>query len=340
MDNLFLNPFVVSFLLAVVFLFGIIKIVKVQHFSEKNKRTSLRHLHQQGITRFGGVAIILAFVVTLLADSNLIISRQLLGVLLACGAILLVGLRDDFWELAWQKQLLFQFALASFVFALGIRLEYLTNPLGGVFFLNGNAGTILNFLIVVVWILLIINAMNWADGIDGVSGGISVIGALAIFLVSLRPEVNQPPVAIIAMALLGALLAFVFFNFNPAKILAGTSGSVFMGFMLAMLALFAGAKIATTLLVLAVPVLDALWVIAERYKAGASVFSPDQRHLHHRLLALGWSQRKICFFYWAVTALIAFLALNTRVFGKITLFGVVLLAMLAGYFFIRKKQSI
>jgi len=338
-NNLFLIPFLVSFFLAVIFLIGIIKLFKTKDFLNKNSRTSLRHIHRQEILRFGGVAIILAFVATLLLDKNLVISTQLLRVLLLSGGILLFGLLDDLWELSWQKQLIFQMATALAVFWSGIQLTYITNPFGGIFTFGYGFGYALSLILVVAWILLIINAMNWVDGVDGVSGGITAIGALAIFFVSLRPEVNQPPVGIIAVALLGTMLAFLVFNFNPAKILAGTSGSIFMGFILAILALFAGAKIATTLLVLAIPVIDALWVIFERLGVRSSIFRADKRHLHYRLMELGWSQRKICFFYWLVTGLIAFVSLNVGARGKLFVFLVVIVGMIFGYFLIRKRHS-
>ncbi len=340
MPSLFLTPFLVSFFLAIVFLIGLIRIFQNKDFSDKNSRTAARHIHRPGTLRFGGVAIILAFTSTLLLDSNLVISKQLFWVLLLGGGILLFGTLDDLWQLSWQKQLVFQVVIALVIFWSGIRLEYVTNPFGGIFLFTNSFGFLLSLGLVVGWILLIINAINWVDGIDGVSGGITAIGALAIFFVSLRPEVNQPPVGIIAMALLGATLAFLVFNFNPAKILAGTSGSVFMGFILAILALFAGAKIATTLLVLAIPVIDALWVIFERLESHSSVFSPDKRHLHFRLLELGWSQRKICFFYWLVTGLITAISLNVGAKGKLLIFLIIIVGMIFGYFLIRKRKNV
>ncbi len=338
-SNIFLIPFLLAFFVAIILLFAIIKISQQNFFLSIVNRNSLRHIHKVGISRFAGVAIILSFIFALLVNGKLVISNQLGGVFVASCAILIFGVLDDLWQLSWKKQLFFQTSIAVFVFLIGIKLEYITNPFGGIFLFQNNVGYALNLLLVVFWILLIMNAMNWVDGIDGVSGGISAIGALAILFVSLRPEVNQPPVAIIAAALFGSMLAFVVFNFNPAKILAGTSGSVFMGFILAILALFAGAKIATTLLVLAIPIIDAVWVIVERLRVGGSIFKADQRHLHHRLLQLGWSQRKICIFYWLITALIAIAALNFGAIGKVIIFLGVLFVMISVYSSIRKKVN-
>lgn len=338
-NNIFLVPFFSAFSISAFLLLLIIKFVKNNPFFIQDERKSPRHIHKSNVSRFGGMAVILAFVSVLILDGKLVISSQLFGVIIACLAIMVVGIFDDLRELSWRRQLLFQTGIALFVFLLGIRLEYVTNPLGGVFLFGNGLSFVVNLTVVVCWILLIINAMNWVDGIDGVSGGISAIGAMTIFLVSLRPEVNQPPVAIIAVSLLGSVVAFIIFNFNPAKILAGTSGSVFFGFILAILAIFAGAKIATTLLVLAVPIIDAMWVILERLKSGKRVFEADKKHLHYRLLELGWSQKKICIFYWLLTALIAVMALSMGARGKIIIFLTVCALMVFFYFSIGKIRT-
>jgi UDP-N-acetylmuramyl pentapeptide phosphotransferase/UDP-N-acetylglucosamine-1-phosphate transferase len=167
-----------------------------------------------------------------------------------------------------------------------------------------------------MWIILVMNAINWADGIDGLAGGITLITSATILILSLRPEVNQPFIAILCIIFIGTVLGFLIFNFNPAKIMAGTSGAMFMGFVLAVLAVFSGTKIATALLVLAIPIIDSLWVIGERFRNHKSIFKPDRNHLHYKLIKLGWSERKIVLSYWAITFLIALVALNTRAFGK------------------------
>jgi UDP-GlcNAc:undecaprenyl-phosphate GlcNAc-1-phosphate transferase len=156
-----------------------------------------------------------------------------------------------------------------------------------------------------------------------------VIVALTIFFLSLSAEVNQPPIAILAMILAGSILGFLVFNFNPAKIMAGTAGSMFMGFSLAILAIFSGTKIATTLLVLFIPVIDFLWVIYARWKNGKSIFISDKNHLHHKLLSLGWLPRKINFIFYSITIVVAIISLNTRALGKsITLFLVSLVLLI------------
>jgi UDP-GlcNAc:undecaprenyl-phosphate GlcNAc-1-phosphate transferase len=336
--NLFLAPLLVSFAIAVAVLVAIILWSKKKPLLDG--RIESRHVHQKGISRFGGVAIIIAFVATILIDKKLVVDSPLMGLLIAVVAILFFGVLDDLKQISWKAQFLFQIGLVVLVYSMGIRLEFISNPFGGIFLLQGVIGTIFCIVISIIWVVLLTNAINWVDGLDGVAGGITLIGGLSIFFLSLRPEVNQPPIAIIAATLVGAMLAFLLFNFFPSKIIAGTSGSIFMGFVLSILAIFAGAKIATTLLVMAVPIIDALWVIGERWHAGVSIFSGDRRHLHFRLLELGWSVRKICFFYYAITAVVALVALNTHALGKFATFVVLTVCMVAFFVAIRGKIGI
>jgi UDP-GlcNAc:undecaprenyl-phosphate GlcNAc-1-phosphate transferase len=171
------------------------------------------------------------------------------------------------------------------------------------------------------------------DGVDGVAGSVSLVGFFAIFLLSLRPEVNQPPVAILAVIATGVTAGFLFFNMPPARFIAGTSGAYFWGLLLGTLSIFAGTKIATTTLVLAVPILDALWVMIERWRHGVSVFQGDTRyHLHYRLREYGWSDRSIVVAYSLVALSIGLVAPFLSSTGKGWLLcglGIVLIGFLS-----------
>lgn len=332
----YLLPFIYSFLITagvislILFLckkFSFLKVIAGE-FGEKTKKK---------VCRLGGAAIIIGFLSAVLLDGNLVVSQKLWGVVVASLFILVFGIVDDFLKLDWKTQLLFQIAVAILVFIIGVRIEYVTNPFGGLFFLNLGKYLIPSFFFAIFWIVLMINSMNWIDGVDGLSSGVSFAGALTIFFLSLKPEVNQPPVAIIAMALSGAVLGFLVFNFHPSRILAGTSGSMFMGFILAALAIFAGTKIATALLVMSIPIIDAVWVIGERIKSGNSIFKSDNRHLHYKLLDLGWSQKKIVSFYCFITFIIALIAVNTRAIGKIVTMALVAVFMFAVLVFLNRK---
>jgi UDP-GlcNAc:undecaprenyl-phosphate/decaprenyl-phosphate GlcNAc-1-phosphate transferase len=331
---LYLFPFLTSFFTTV----GIIILILVLCSKfDIFKRIKNSQKYSSKICRFGGLAIILGFLATIFLDKNLFISQNLWGIIAASFFILIFGIHDDFLELDWKTQFLFQVSVAILIFILGTRVEFITNPFGGMLFLNTGKYLIPGVIFVIFWFVLMINSMNWIDGIDGLSGGVALIGALTIFFLSLKPEVNQPPVGIISMALSGAILGFLIFNFYPSKIFAGTSGSMFMGFMLGALAIFAGTKIATALLIMSVPVIDAFWVIGERIKSGSSIFKSDRRHIHHKLMELGWSSRKIALLFYGTTICIAAVAVNTRALGKTITFILVSVIMILTLIYINKK---
>lgn len=336
MDALFyLAPFLTAFVIVIVCIV-LLQIIFLQRTMEE-RRKGERHTHKDGVLRFGGVALVISFLATLFINSYVVLTASWWGVIIATLLILVIGSWDDIREISWKMQILVQVVAGSIAFAFGIRILSLTNPFGGAVFFDSGWSIGVSFVITVVWILVVMNAVNWTDGIDGLCGGMACIGFMTIFLLSLRPEVNQPPVAILSLALAGASFGFLMFNFYPAQILAGTSGSWFLGFMLAVLALFSGTKIATAALVLSLPILDAVWVIASRFRAGVSIFLPDQRHLHHRLRKIGWSSRSITLFFYSVTICIAVIALHANVWEKVlTLCGVVVFVC-ATFFWIQKK---
>lgn len=328
---LFLTPFLLAFTIALIGSYGVIILVRKYGIVDTSHRVSARHCHGSQVSRWGGVVMIGAFLCAFFLDPHLFRSEatffaMLIGIVL----ILLVGMWDDQRPLSWWWQLLLQGAIAIIVFFVGMQhvdlVAHFLTPEIVVSFLPFMS--LINFVIIALWLVLMMNVMNWSDGIDGVSGGVALISALTIFALSLFPEVNQPPLAILAVALSGAIGGFLVFNFTPAKILAGTSGALFMGFMLAMLAIIAGTKVATTLLVMAIPVVDALWVISERLRHGQSIFKADRRHLHYRLIDLGWSTRSVALLYYGITIAIAIIALNTRALGKVSTIVVVFLLLL------------
>lgn len=333
----YLIPFLAALLFTSVFIF------LLKFFLGNGKwegRISDRHIHHKKTFRLGGAAMILAFNLAIFSNPDLVISPELFGTMLASCLILVMGVWDDVREISWKSQLFYQIAVAIIIFIFGIRIYGIRNPLaGGIINLETGMGVLIAFLISILWIVIIINSMNWLDGIDGLSGGIFFICSMAMFVLSLRPEVNQPPVAILAMILAGSALGFLFFNFYPSVIMAGTSGSMFMGFILATLAIFAGTKVATAILVLSLPIIDFIWVIGERLRQKKSIFTADKNHLHHKLLELGWSQKKITLYYYAITAIITIIALNTRAVGKSLAFAGIFIIAVSVLLFINKKLA-
>lgn len=333
----YLIPFLTAFLLTVILMIPAIVLGRKLKWT---KRKSNRHTHKKGAIRIGGIAAVLAFIISILVNKDLFITVELYGVMAASLVLTVAGIWDDLKEIFWKMQLFFQLSAATLIFIIGIRIYYITNPInGGIINLDSGWSVLISVILVIFWIVLVMNSINWLDGVDGLAGGVTLIASLTIFILSLRGEVNQPPVAIVSIIFAGTLLGFLIFNFSPAKVLAGTSGAMFMGFILATLAIIAGTKIATALLVMAVPIIDLLWVIRERIKSRQSIFEPDTKHLHFKLLELGWSPKKIALTYYFITALIAVIALNTRVIGKSITLILAAVVMFFVYFAISRKVS-
>ncbi|HHX58729.1 MAG TPA: undecaprenyl/decaprenyl-phosphate alpha-N-acetylglucosaminyl 1-phosphate transferase [Candidatus Moranbacteria bacterium] len=260
--------------------------------------------------RLGGIGIISAFLFGLLFNPELIITDQIFILAFSAGLILVFGVMDDFFNFSWKKQLFFQSFLVVLLIFFGYSINQIALPDGinlirfDQFVWNGVAW--LSVVLILTWVLLMMNAVGWSDGIDGLSGTIALLGSLTLFILSLTSVVNQPAMAILAVIFGGSVLGFLVFNWPKGRIEAGTSGSYFLGFFLATTAIMAGTKIATIIVVLAIPLVDFFWVISERFLEGKSIFKRDdnKRHLHYKLRAIGWSDQRIVLSYFIFVLLI------------------------------------
>lgn len=269
---------------------------------------SPRRTHTQPTPRIGGLPLAAAFLAALLftlsfprGDEHEL--PRVLGLILGTALIAVVGLVDDVRELKPVALFAMQFGAAGIAIASGVRITEIPNPLGGAgIFLSEWLGIAFTLF----WIVGMMNTLNFLDGLDGLVGGVTCIAGAVLFLHTFRLE--QYSLALLPLALIGAALGFLFFNFPPARIFLG-SGAYILGFALAVLSIIGGAKVATALLALAIPILDVAWQILNRLRAGRSPFSGDRGHLHHRLYDMGFSTRAIVLFYYALTALFGALAL-------------------------------
>ncbi len=281
-------------------------------------RPNARRVNRLPVPRGGGVAVALAFIAV---ASALVAINDRFGfvpmpaaldggeliALLAGGAIAAaLGAVDDYLDLRARWQFLGQIALAAGAVALGFGISFVNNPFG-----SGLISFTQPFIagFTMLWILGMINSMNFIDGLDGLSSGVAVIAALTLGVISLTTQINQPFVAVLCFALAGALLGFLRWNFHPAAIFIGTSGTMFVGYTLAILSILGSAKVAVALLVLGVPIIDTFWIIVRRILAGRSPFTPDRGHIHHRLLDLGLSHRQTVMLIYAICAGLGVLSL-------------------------------
>lgn len=332
--ELFLPPFLTAFVLTA----GLILVfLLVPFFRREAWRIDPRHGRKKSLSRLGGFAMLLAFLVTAATDPHLVLSKELLGLFVGSIFVLGFGLWDDLSEINWKIQIFLQVSLTVIIFVFGIKIVSIPNLSGGAWFFPADGMILPSFLLLLAWLLLVMNSMNWLDGLDGLSGGVAAVTLATIFLLSLKPEVNQPPIAILAAIGVGSALGFLLFNAYPARIMAGTAGSMFLGFLIAALSVIAGTKIATALLVLALPVADALWVIGERLSAGVSAFHADKRHLHYRLRKLGWSEGHIAATFFSVALAIAPIALFTKSLSKLIAFALVSVAIFLFLFLVGRK---
>jgi UDP-GlcNAc:undecaprenyl-phosphate GlcNAc-1-phosphate transferase len=165
-----------------------------------------------------------------------------------------------------------------------------------------------------------INSINFIDGLDGLSSGVSMIAALTLGIISLTTTVNQPVVAALCFALAGALAGFLRWNFHPATIFVGTSGVMVMGYCLSILSILGTAKVAVAVLALGVPIIDTFWIIVRRLLAGRSPFTPDRGHIHHRLLDLGLSHTRAVLAIYGLCVVLAVLSLVLSGSGQVYAF--------------------
>ncbi len=297
-----------------------------------NSPSTKRHLEKKGLVRIGGVVLSLFFLLILVLYDAFVFDKKTIIFFLGAFAFMIFGFFDDIKARSWKTQLFIQISILICISIGGITISYITNPLGGIIAFNTGFMYYVGVFLFIFWVLGIINVLNWSDGMHGIFAGVSFISSITIGILSLREDVFQPPIALMSFILAGALLGFLIVHLTRRKIIIGTSGTNFVGYLIAVLAIFAGAKIGTALLVLIVPIVDATFVLFHRFKCGVSVFSADTSHLHHRLLFAGWSENKILAVYYILTLIGSFLALLTQSLNKfiiLALYGILLFGSFA-----------
>jgi UDP-GlcNAc:undecaprenyl-phosphate/decaprenyl-phosphate GlcNAc-1-phosphate transferase len=271
-----------------------------------------RRLNRSTVPRLGGLALFFGIFVPALAFLD--ISGEMRGVLLGAAVATTVGAVDDFRGLRWWEKLGGQIAAAAIPVGFGIWVHRFTFPVIGVHTLPDWVGMPLS----VLWIVAIMNMVNFLDGMDGLAAGVSAISAFTFTLIALslpRPEVQA---AILSAIVFGATLGFLRHNVYPARIFMGDSGAMLLGFVLATIPLQGLLKTASVvtlffpLVVLAIPILDTSFVVARRLKYRQPVCVADRTHLHHRFVNIGFSQRRAATYIWLWCGTLSATALALR----------------------------
>ncbi|MGI5900978.1 MAG: glycosyltransferase family 4 protein [Desulfitobacteriia bacterium] len=263
-----------------------------------------RRIHKKPLPRFGGAAIYVAFWIAVFLNTE--ISRIVAGFFLGSSLIFVVGIVDDLKGMRPLYKLLWQIVAASIPLFFGLSVTHMQLPIIGDVSLVGSIPlVIIGYLFVIVWIVGLVNAVNISDGLDGLAGGVCFIASLILFWSAIR--IGSVQASYLMLALAGATLGFLVFNFNPAKIIMGDSGSMFLGFMLGVVSIWGLVKTATVLglvfplLVLGMPIIDMLFAIIRRRWNGLSIAKADRGHLHHRLLDIGLTQRQAVFVLYIIS---------------------------------------
>lgn len=303
---LFVSSFIVSLAISMVMTFWVQKTAVARGLLVPP--ASDRHLHTRPLPRIGGVGIYLSFLITVVAfcaipkwGQQIFAPHALIGFLLATGAIFSMGVCDDLKSIKPRSKLIFELFAAIFIYFAGFGLHEVSLPIGGY-----DIGKPMGFLITTMWILLITNAFNLIDGLDGLAVGSALLSVIVVIATSLVR--HNDLVTMLSCALFGTLLGFVPFNFHPASIFMGDSGSLFIGFALGTLSLngWSGHPtvmgVAVPILCFGLPIVDVTLAVARRFLRRQPLFRADADHVHHKLLKRGLSQQHAVLLLYGATA--------------------------------------
>lgn len=306
-----------------------------------------RKIHTAPIALGGGIAVFVSFSVLLVLAlyvfqdiGTAVPHRHIIGLLLGALVLIIGGSIDDRYTLPPMYQIIFPIIAAGVMLSVGIGPEHITNPFGGTIDIYAWRLTLEGFgtivwladLIVFVWLTGMMMTTKLLDGLDGLVTGIVAIGALVIFFLSMQPVWYEPEVALMALIFTGVLSGFLIWNWHPAKIFLGEGGSTMLGFVLGSLAIISGGKIATTLLVMGLPILDIIRVMSIRASRGVSLFRGDSEHLHFKLIHSGLHQTQAVLLFYAISLLFGlttlFLQSSQKVFALLLLLVLMILLVL------------
>jgi len=363
----YITPFLLALVFSVIFTVIIRKLALKRRIVDNPDISPERKIQKRSVPLLGGMAIFLSMAIvvlyyTLATDRVLggyLLPKYLIGMLVGGLLLMIGGYLDDKYNLKPVQQIIWPIVACLVIIGSGIGIQYITNPLGGVlnldtvkikiFTLDNIPYYLMLFadIFAFCWLMGMMYTTKFLDGLDGLVSGITTIGAFVLFFLSLNQEVAQPETALLAIILAGAALGFLLFNFHPAKIFLGEGGSLFTGFMLGVLAIISGAKIATALLIMGIPILDVVWVIIRRlfFEKRSPFKTADKKHLHFRLLDVGLSHRQSVLFLYFISIIFGgtalFLGSQQKLTALVILFSVmfVLSVIIVAFYRHRNKGA-
>ena len=343
----FILPIVFAFVVSVLMTFLAVKLFPRLGLLDRPWKYGLK---RERIPYYGGIVLYLTFLISILVF--LPFDKHVAGVLVGGTLMFIISFLDDLLDVNPFIRLAVQIVSACILVFSGIGILSLTNPFGAPLVLDGLKldftlfGMDLSFAVfsaifTIIWIVLVVNTMNFLDGVPGMVSGITFISGAALFLLSIKPGhlVNQNAVIVMSGVLAVSALGFMIFDFFPPKILMGDSGSMFLGFILATLAIFSGGKVATAVLVMGFPIFDAVWVIMRRLIKGKSPFKGDYEHFHHRLIKAGLSERQALLVIYLISIMFGGIAIVLGSGQKLVALIVLVVLMVLISFFMAIKSK-
>lgn len=316
---IFIIPALFAFILTFLTIpFNIKLALKYKLVDDPQIRPHPAHIQKRIVPRAGGFAPFIAIVASVLLFAPL--TSQTFSIIAGLSILLVVGLLDDkYHNLSPYFRLTAQFAAALIVVLSGVGIKFITNPLGGI--INFESFPLLADLFAIIWIVWVMNMINWSKGVDGQMPSIVTVAAIVLGILSykfyLRGDLQQLFVVKLSLITAGASFGLLLFNWYPAKIFPSFSGSTIFGFLLAVLSILAGAKLATATLVLLIPATDFAFTFFRRILEGKSPVWGDRGHLHHKLIDANFSPPQISLFYLVGSVILGALALNLSSQGKL-----------------------
>lgn len=287
-----------------------------------------KNIHSTPVPRGGGIPIFVTMTLTLLAF--LPSSSTSVAILIGGAILLIMGVLDDILNISPYLRLVAGLLASTIVVSFGVQIAYVSNPMGGAPITFTEMGWLAT-LGSILWITWAMNFVNMgAKGLDGQLPGVVVIAAIVMGVVSFRfvPDPAAIEASFMAAAVAGSFLGLLVFNAYPQKIMPGWGAGALAGYLLAVISMLSGAKLATALIVLGIPLMDVIYAIIRRVRQGKSPVWGDAEHLHHKLLALGYSKRQVAVFYWIVTAFLGILALQLN--SQMKIYTILLIGVVVG----------